>query len=369
MAGTTCSAPAAGTTTSLAAQGATSSRRARATTCRRGGPGDDLFLYGWRWGPYDEEEYDGDAGLDRLVYEAPDRGSLLDARPDVHGYGFATGGLSFRSIERIELRGGLGRDRAHLGDGHDLATGGPGDDRIRGLGGDDEIAGGPGRDRLSGGAGSDLILGDEGGRSGGSDRIHGGAGDDLIHADGGDDRAAGGRGEDVVHGGRGRDRLSGGDGDDRLLGGEGSDRLLGGAGDDRLSGGSGADRLRGGTGHDDLEGGSGADRLHGGAGADAFVFRQAWHSPAGRGADRVDDFEAGLDILDLGGIDADVWRPGDQAARFVGTDRFDGAAGELRYDVAWGVRVVQLDRDGDRRADLEIELDGTGDLWASDFVL
>lgn len=266
-----------------------------------GGPGNDLFRYGERWGPLDEEEMDGDTGFDRLIYEAPERGALFDARPDVYGYGFATGGLAFRSIERVEFKGAASADRAWLTAGPDEARGHGGDDRLGGRGGDD--------------------------------------------------------------------RLHGGSGDDRLSGGGGGDRLGGGSGDDRLLGGSGADRLRGGTGHDDLVGGRGADRLWGGAGADAFVFASASHGAPGRGADRIEDFERGLDVLDLAGIDANTARSGDQRADFIGTGSFDGVAGELRYVSGWSSRRVQLDRDGDARADFELVLAGAGGLGASDFLL
>lgn len=266
-----------------------------------GGTGNDRFRYGERWGPLDEEEYDGDTGFDMLVYEAPARGALFDARPDIYGYGFATGGLSFRSIERVEFEGGGSDDRAYL-------TAGP-------------------------------------------------------------DWAHGREDHDSLYGRSGDDRLKGGSGNDRLAGDEGADRLGGGSGDDRLFGGSGSDRLRGGTGNDDLVGNTGADRLLGGAGADAFVFQFTSHSGREWGVDRIEDFERGLDIIDIAGIDANAFRSGDQQAFFIGTDAFDGIAGELRYVSGWSSRVVQLDRDGDARADFELVVEGAGGLGAYDFIV
>lgn len=100
------------------------------------------------------------------------------------------------------------------------------------------------------------------------------------------------------------DQISGFDGDDRLNGGSGSDTLVGGTGTDTLEGGEGADRLKGGSGADVLVGGSGADRLDGSfgkdrltgdAGADVFLF-----GPRG-GADRISDFQDGLDLLSVRG--------------------------------------------------------------------
>lgn len=69
--------------------------------------------------------------------------------------------------------------------------------------------------------------------------------------------------------------------------------LTGGALDDRIIGGAGADMLSGGGGADWLHDGGGADLLLGGAGADVFVM-------ASDGlADRIGDFEIGVDRLDL----------------------------------------------------------------------
>lgn len=76
-------------------------------------------------------------------------------------------------------------------------------------------------------------------------------------------------------------------------GGNSGVSLTGGAVDDLLLGGAGADSLSAGAGDDILYDGEGADSLRGGAGADIFVF-------ASDGAtDRVEDFEPGVDRLDL----------------------------------------------------------------------
>ena len=127
--------------------------------------------------------------------------------------------------------------------------------------------------------------------------------------------------------------------------------------------------LRGGRGNDDLDGGSGADVLVGGRGADAFVFRWGSDSAAGSGADLIRDFEEGFDIIDFGDLDANLLRGGEQAATFIGTERFHGFAGELRYGFDWDARVVQIDRDGDARADMEIVVAGDDWLDAGDFIL
>lgn len=98
-------------------------------------------------------------------------------------------------------------------------------------------------------------------------------------------------GNDSLRAGRGNDTAAGGFGHDRLFGDAGNDRLAGEAGNDVLQGGPGNDTLWGGQGADLLAGGAGNDRCVGGTGADVFLFAN------GTGADRVDDFQPGLDRL------------------------------------------------------------------------
>ena len=79
----------------------------------------------------------------------------------------------------------------------------------------------------------------------------------------------------------------------RWAGTRGNDAYSGTAGHDMISGGSGDDRLSGGVGDDVLHAGTGEDRLAGGAGADVFIFT------ADGGTDRIEDFELGIDRIDL----------------------------------------------------------------------
>jgi len=99
--------------------------------------------------------------------------------------------------------------------------------------------------------------------------------------------------------GAGDDQLSGNSGNDRLFAHSGDDNLRGGNGNDRLDGGAGNDVLYGGTGNDTLDGGTGNDVLTGDAGRDIFAFSR------GDGFDRITDFEAGVDRIDLRGTDVD----------------------------------------------------------------
>jgi len=103
-------------------------------------------------------------------------------------------------------------------------------------------------------------------------------------------------GSDRLLGGARSDRLWGGSGHDLLIGAGGSDRLLGSTGNDTLLGGAGPDQLFGQQGRDWLRSGGGQDHLWGGAGADTFVLEAS----AIATADRIWDFQVGLDRLKLG---------------------------------------------------------------------
>ena len=58
------------------------------------------------------------------------------------------------------------------------------------------------------------------------------------------------------------------------------------------------------SGRDVLNGGAGVDRMFGGEGNDTFDFNVLAHSTA-LAFDTIEDFAAGMDTIDLAGIDAD----------------------------------------------------------------
>ncbi len=201
--------------------------------------------------------------------EATHTGFFINPRP-----GGITEGFPFQSF-----LAGDERDDIVIGDDRDdLAVGGGGDDRIDVGGGDDEVRGENGDDFVFGRAGDDLLLG-----GGGNDRLIGGEGDDILK---------GGAGDDILQ-------------VDEFAGGSGQNRLFGQDGNDSLRGGSGFDRLNGGEGDDRLDGGGGLDLLFGGEGADTFVFTPFFPSQLEAlqrqtsGVDVVQDFEAGVDKIDL----------------------------------------------------------------------
>lgn len=195
-----------------------------------------------------------------------------------------------------------------------------------------------------------------------NDRIDGTSGRDIL---------SGGIGNDTLYGKGGNDTLDGGKGNDKLYGGAGNDKLYGGAGNDRLEGGKGNDRLEGGNGNDKLIGGAGKDVLVGGKGADTFIFQSLSDSPGNaKNRDVIQDFKQGQgDKIHLAAIDARAGTPKNDKFTFIGTKAFSGKKGELRYEKKGGNTFVYGDVDGDRKADLSIQLKGAIDLVAKDFVL
>lgn len=155
-------------------------------------------------------------------------------------------------------------------------------------------------------------------------------------------------------------------GGDTLSGLGGNDALYGLWGDDTLAGGAGDDKLWGGFGNDTLIGGAGADQLFGGLGADVFVYT-ATSDSAGTAADTIIGFSAaGGDVIDLSAIDAKSNAgTANDAFVYVGSAAFSGTAGELRF--ADG--VLQGDTNGDKIADLSINLSGTQSLDAANLKL
>jgi Ca2+-binding RTX toxin-like protein len=146
----------------------------------------------------------------------------------------------------------------------------------------------------------------------------------------------------------------------------GSLTLFAGAGNDILIGGAGADLLYGGL---------GGDRLTGGGGADTFQYRSTSESTP-LDAERILDFQSGVDKIDLHLIDANTGLAGDQAFTFIGQAAFSHQAGELQIlnqGVNMGLNqwVAQGDTDGDGLADFSLVVMYTngGAMNASDFLL
>jgi Ca2+-binding RTX toxin-like protein len=263
-----------------------------------------------------------------------------------------------------DMFGGVDADVFYGGGGHDNLNGGAGDDTLYGEAGHDMLSGGAGADTMAGGDGNDAYtvdsstdsvveLADEG-----IDVVYASTSSYLLP-----DNV-----ENLISNGQGAFTGTGNDFANVIQGGSGDDVLSGLAGDDELRGGSGADTLAGGDGDDLLNGGGGADVMTGGAGADRFRF-SGYESGTGAAADRIEDFTSGQDLIDLAGIDADLWTPGDQAFAFIGNAAFSGAAGELRFASEGNNIRLQAETNGDGFSDYEILLTGPVVPLISDFIL
>ncbi|MCW5733672.1 MAG: matrixin family metalloprotease [Enhydrobacter sp.] len=210
------------------------------------------------------------------------------------------------------MRGSSVKDILGGLDGNDALFGLNGDDTLDGGAGDDLLNGGPGKDKLTGGTGDDTFMVD-------------GNGDKVIELVGeGFDSVLAGASFTLSHNlellqlfgagltGKGNDlgntmfgdgslgsRLYGLDGDDYMVGGSGTDTLDGGTGSDAMFGGAGNDSLVGGAGADTLVGDAGQDRMTGGADVDTFRFALGDSLATTVGYDTVQDFETGIDRIDL----------------------------------------------------------------------
>jgi Ca2+-binding RTX toxin-like protein len=263
-----------------------------------GNDGDDIGYGGDKadrmYGHAGDDILYGDAGND-TIYGGLDDDLVIGGRGIDRLYGDEGDDVLKGGGENDKLFGGDGSDELHGGSGNDGLNGKAGNDTLRGGNGDDSLNGNIGNDKLYGEAGEDRLYGHDG-----NDRLNGGAANDVLF---------GGDGADILTGGTGWDFVDGGNGTDTLLGGAGNDTVKGRDGDDTLFGGSGNDTVNGGDDADILVGGLGNDKLIGGRGADTFVLN------ALGGADRIEDFAVGVDVVDLtqlglrgsGQSDADVF--------------------------------------------------------------
>lgn len=139
-------------------------------------------------------------------------------------------------------------------------------------------------------------------------------------------------------------------------------------GNDQITGGNLADVINGFAGNDEITGGKGRDVLTGGTGADDFNYRAVSDSQRGANHDRITDFQAGIDDIDLSVIDANGAAAG-HAFIYRGNAAFSGVAGQLRWFQSGGSTFVEGDTNGDKIADIQIELNGHKALTVHDFIL
>lgn len=355
------------------------------------GPGEDGVYYqidsfsgivnsfnrGWHYHEYEDNQEQYFAGS----YEIS--GIALD-------YTYFTG--KYTDAE-VAARIFQGSDDINGSIGNDYLLGYSGNDTLRGDKAHDTLDGGRGGDRMLGGAGNDIFFVDnrldivvEYARQG-TDLVNAsisyrlgsqvenltltgtksvdGVGNELANV------ITGNSGKNTLKGGDGKDTLKGRGNNDVLDGGAGNDKLYGGTGRDALKGGSGKDMLKGESGNDTLYGGAGADKLYGGSGKDTFVFKSTKDSGVSSSArDTIYDFSRKQgDRIDLKAIDADKTAGGNQAFTFIGSEKFNEKAGELRYQKNGGDTFVLGDVNGDGKSDFAIKVDASLNLTKADFLL
>ena len=322
---------------------------------------------------YDQPNLQGDVDL-KAILDSLAAQSLLSGDDYISGYRFGAevdGGKGSLKFDHLSQSFATTTTMADM-----VRTGTAGNDGYNGLntinGGanTDIIEGGAGADKLNGGAGIDTIEFRSstggvfvdlqtgyvtGGHATGdwtmnfenavgsayNDTLNGSSGANAIWGDGGTDTIDGRAGDDMLYGGTGTDKVTGGDGNDKLYGEDGSDRLIGSAG---------------------------ADQLAGGAAGDFFVFL-AGNSTLSQ-MDVIADFVlAQGDRIDLSGIDANMLKGAIQDFVFIGATAFHGIAGELRCEIVSSSTLVYGDTNGDKMADLAIEMTGNISLSASAFIV
>ncbi len=226
-------------------------------------------------------------------------------------------------------------------DSLDTITGDENDNMLDGRGGNDTLIGGEGNDTLIGGGGTNILIGGDG-----------------------NDKLTGGILTDTLYGGVGNDVIAGGEGDDTLTGDADDDSLMGGAGKDSLSGGDGLDKINGGAGRDTLASGTGAD---------IFIYQSVSDSADGAtDRDVISDFSTSNDRFDFTALS--LPKAADQFD-FIATTAFSGKNGEIRFvqkdntGTATDSTIIQIDTNGDKTADMEIELTGLFNIEAKHFDL
>lgn len=200
-------------------------------------------------------------------------------------------------------------------------------------------------------------------------------GDDSLIGSAGYDRILAGGGNDYVHSYAMAD-ASLGQTDGMMEVQDGADILSGGTGNDTVLSGGGNDTVYGDYGTDFIDAGTGNDVMSGGLGADIFSFKSVMTTPgsfAYSGTDRITDFRAGEDLIDLRGYSADYY--GTHGVVFLGEGgalaRTDQAMAAFRYEGNTTVIEVMAGHSYDTTSAVsaQIVLNGHVALTAGDFLL
>lgn len=337
-------------------------------TINAGGGNDAIYVWHQK-----DVDIDGGSGIDTLdfnqyvgaILESPATGAVVDLAAGAAANPFG-GALTVKNVENVTGRFELANDIR--GDGKaNVLQGGSEADKLMGRGGNDVIhvaynfSQDPRATMADGGAGNDTLLVELSVNAPVS-----GTGEmrtynntlDLLHPE--NDTGS-------FHGGTFKNfeiiRTEGFGGSQLLFDFHGSDGV------DRVYGAGAGDTIEGRGGDDLLAGLASEDILTGGAGADHFLLLKATDSTLDD-RDTITDFShAQHDRIDIHAIDANGGKKGNQNFDFIGSKKFDGDAGEVRFVHSGGNTIVYADVDGDKVADISILLDSGPKLVESDFTL
>lgn len=256
---------------------------------------------------------------------------------------------------------------------HWMIDGGDGDDTITTLGGNDKISGGRGQDIINTGGGDDFIYYTF--QNNGFDRVDGGEGFDTIMSN--MNNATIGLTsisniERISSGGKAGIQIKGSADADYLdFSSVSFDRITraidAGAGNDTVIGNGQDNGIIGGDGNDVISGKGGLDTLTGGKGADVFVYNSVSDSSAATGIDLITDFEKGVDKIDLRDINTSLHQAG-ESLTFINNAAFSGHQGEVSVQAKSGYFEVIADVNGDRTADLIINVTSLNAPGHDDFL-
>ncbi|WP_137136545.1 calcium-binding protein [Rhizobium sp. FKY42] len=288
------------------------------------GGGDDIIIAGSGKG---NDSYDGGAGFDTIKFESTQQGTTVDLASQT------AAGAEIDSDTLINIESVVG------GSGDDIIIGDDVANRIEAGGGNDDLQGGWGSDTYVFGSGDGADVIDDWADPSSTDVLELGPGispgsvavdrgsaviwDIVLDFGGGDSVTIKGGffvGSSVVEEVRfadntvwdvsdlrqihldqkatgGNDTIEGFiDVNDLIHGKEGDDTIYAFSGNDTIYGDAGDDTIFGGEGGDTIIGGAGSDFIIGDAGSDVFVLN------TGDGEDWINDFEVGVDKIDLSSI-------------------------------------------------------------------
>jgi hypothetical protein len=142
------------------------------------------------------------------------------------------------------------------------------------------------------------------------------------------------------------------------------DFITGTAGNDVINLKGGSDIVTAGGGNDIITPGAGKDWMSGQGGNDTFVFTTLSDSRPGPDHDVINDFGFGKDTIDLHQLATSTGH----ALTFNATGVFTGHAGEVRGYASGASSLIEVDVNGDKQADLQIETNKHV-YTAADFLL